>query len=69
MLIGVSKGSTGCVGKALALQEMRMVIVALLRRFDFVLAPSWDAAAWEREQKDYFVIQTGVLPVIVRPKA
>lgn len=62
-------GSTSCVGKALALQEMRTVIVALLYRFKFQLGHNWDPAQWEREQRDYFVIQTGALPVRVIPKA
>lgn len=62
-------GPTNCVGKNLALMEMRMAIAALVRKFEMQLAPGWDQDQWEKNCKDHFVLVTGPLPVIVTRRA
>ncbi|KAL8287048.1 hypothetical protein RQP46_004054 [Phenoliferia psychrophenolica] len=45
-------GPFHCVGRNFALQEMRMTIATLVRRYDMSLAPGFDAAHFEREIAD-----------------
>ena len=49
-----SAGPMNCVGKTLAMQEIRMVACALLQRFRLERAPGWDERRVEGEYKDYF---------------
>ena len=65
----VVAGPTNCVGKNLALMEMRMAIAALVRKFEMQFAPEWDVDQWEKNCKDHFVLVTGPLPVIVTRRA
>lgn len=58
-------GPTACIGKNLALMEIRMTLVAILRRFDITLQPGWDPAGWEQDCKDCFTLVTGPLPVVL----
>ena len=60
-----SFGPSNCVGKNLALQEMRMALVHLVHRLRFRFADGYDAALYEREWKDKFVAEVGKLPVLV----
>ncbi|KAI0265869.1 high nitrogen upregulated cytochrome P450 monooxygenase 2 [Gloeopeniophorella convolvens] len=54
-----SLGPTACVGKNLALMEMRMVVCLLLRRFRFSAAPGMPLEDWEDSVKDLFVMYRG----------
>ena len=49
-----SFGPANCVGKNLAMQEIRMVMCALLQRFRIVRGEGWDERRVEAEYKDYF---------------
>ena len=63
--IPFSAGPANCVGKNLALLEMRMVVSAILQRFDLKFAEDYDAKQWEEDMRDYFVIKVGELPVVL----
>ena len=64
-----SFGPANCVGKNMALLEMKIVICHLMQRLELRLAPGWDPTEWDRTLKAYFVMQTGELPVIVTPRS
>lgn len=66
--IPFSAGPANCVGKNLALLEMRMVVSAVLQRFDLKFPDSYDTKRWEEELKDYFIIKVGELPVVLTPR-
>lgn len=60
-----SYGPADCVGKRLAMQEMRAVVCAILRRFDLRFAEGYDKASWEGDMCDYLVIKKAKLPVVL----
>jgi cytochrome P450 len=64
--IPFSFGPANCVGKNLAMVEMRMVVALLVTRFDIQLSSSYNPADWDREQEDFFALKNGKLPVILR---
>ena len=67
--IPFSTGSAGCVGKPLALVELRVVIASLVQAFDMRFAPGYDAKQWEEDFQDYFVARKGELPVVLSCRA
>ncbi|GJE99306.1 cytochrome P450 [Phanerochaete sordida] len=60
-----SFGPSNCVGKNLALQEMRMLVCHLVQRLRFRFADGYDPAQYERDMEDRFVVTVGRLPVVV----
>lgn len=61
-----SFGPWNCVGKALALLELRCVATHMMQRLDVRFADGWDPdAEWDAAMEDKFVIKTGRLPVVV----
>ncbi|KAF7980604.1 hypothetical protein HWV62_37376 [Athelia sp. TMB] len=60
-----SFGPSICVGKSLALQELRMVVCLMLQTFDMRLAEGYDAQRWEKEMEDRLISHTGELPVVL----
>lgn len=60
-----SYGPMNCVGKNLALLELRMVVCALVQRFRLSLPEGWDVRAFEEGYKDYFVAARPELPVVL----
>ncbi|KAJ7625445.1 cytochrome P450 [Mycena rosella] len=67
--IPFSFGPANCVGKNLALQEMRMVICTLMGKFDMRFAEGFDVRSWEDNLCDYFITRKGKLPVIFLPRS
>ena len=72
--IPFSYGPFNCVGKQLALHEIRVVVVALLQRFrvrrareDVSVEEWWDD--YEREYKDFFVSVRGRVRVVLEERA
>ncbi|PIL25572.1 cytochrome P450 [Ganoderma sinense ZZ0214-1] len=63
-----SVGPMNCPGKALAMQEMRMVVAALVQRFRMRLRDGWDAAFYEREIRDYFNATRPRVPVVLEKR-
>jgi cytochrome P450 len=60
-----SYGPTMCVGKNLALMEMRMLLCWVLRRFQFFEAPGVNLEEWEGKILDWFVMHQAPLLVSV----
>lgn len=54
-------GVHSCVGKQLALNEMRLTIAMVVKEFDIVLGESYNERTWEDEWKDRTVLQIGKL--------
>ncbi|KAL1734679.1 cytochrome P450 [Schizophyllum commune] len=63
--IPFSHGPANCVGKQLAYMEMRMLLCAILRRFDLRFADGWDPKEWEDGLQGFFVMVKGKMPVVV----
>ncbi|KAI9068085.1 cytochrome P450 [Trametes sanguinea] len=61
-----SHGPANCVGKQLAMQEMRMVVCALMQKFELRLREGWDVTEYDEGFLDYFVTTRPDLPVILR---
>lgn len=63
-----SFGPANCVGKNMALLEMRIVICHLMQCLDLRLADGWDPAEWDEHITERFTIMVGKLPVVVTPR-
>jgi cytochrome P450 len=61
-------GPGKCAGKALALQEMQLVLSALVRQFDIKFAPSYRPQKWWEDMNDYFVFVNGKLNVVIEER-
>jgi hypothetical protein len=48
---------------------MRVVLAALVRRFDVRFADGFDPTTWEAHLKDRFVFSRGPLPVVMTQRA
>ena len=66
--IPFAHGPWNCVGRGLALQEMRTVVCALIQRFEFKLREGWDPKEFERGMKCYVSTGRPTLPVVLRPR-
>lgn len=64
--IPFSFGPANCVGKNLALTEMRMVICHIVQQLEFSFPEGYDPMEWDRQLEDRFVTKIGQLPVIAR---
>ena len=62
-LIPFSAGPQNCVGKGLAMMEMRAVLCALVQRFDMRPAKGFRMESWEENLQDVFVTTRGPLMV------
>ncbi|KAI0329906.1 high nitrogen upregulated cytochrome P450 monooxygenase 2 [Cubamyces sp. BRFM 1775] len=65
-----SFGPANCVGRGLALQEMRMLVCLLVQRFDmrFPEGDAWDPRTYEAGLEDWFTIQKPALKVVLTPR-
>ncbi|KAI0822334.1 high nitrogen upregulated cytochrome P450 monooxygenase 2 [Trametes gibbosa] len=63
-----SHGPANCVGKPMALQEMRAVTCALVQKFAVRLRPGWDPRAYEAGYKDFFMSRRETLPVTLHAR-
>lgn len=59
-----SLGPNSCVGKQLALMELRTVVAYLVTAFDVKFAPGEDGTRLLNDSKDFFTISTSDLEVI-----
>lgn len=64
-----SFGPANCAGKGLAMLELRMVVCAMMQALDLRLADGFNAATYETEVLDYFILTRPRLPVIVRRRS
>ncbi|KZP23056.1 cytochrome P450 [Athelia psychrophila] len=60
-----SFGPSNCVGKNLAIQEMRMVVCLMLQSFDMRFAEGYDVQRWEKDLEDRLITHVGKLPVVL----
>ncbi|KAJ5939681.1 hypothetical protein N7466_002815 [Penicillium verhagenii] len=63
-LLTRASGRYGCVGKQLALMELRAVIARLVYDFDLSFAPGEDGVAFDGESKDTFTFTIGPLYLV-----
>jgi len=63
--IPFSFGPANCVGKSLAMIELRMVICTLMQRFEMRFVKAWDPAQYGRDLRDNLVLRKGELPVLL----
>lgn len=61
-----SVGPNNCVGKNLALLEMRMLICHVMQKLEVRFAEGWDHRQWLEELDDAFVTRMGRLPVVLQ---
>ncbi|KAK7056360.1 hypothetical protein VNI00_002914 [Paramarasmius palmivorus] len=66
--IPFSFGPANCVGKRLALLELRFVVALLINRFELDFAAGWDVHSWEANLRDRFVMSKGELMVDMKPR-
>ncbi|TCD67925.1 hypothetical protein EIP91_011789 [Steccherinum ochraceum] len=58
-----STGPQNCAGRAIAQQEMRAVVCAILKKFNVEKAEGFDLNTWEKNVADYYVSHRGRLMV------
>ena len=59
--IPFSFGPANCVGKSLALMELRAITVAFVQKFNLEVAEGYDLNRWEEDMKDHGVAARGSL--------
>jgi cytochrome P450 len=62
-------GPANCVGRALALHEMRVVLATLVRQFEMEFAPGFKEDDWTNHLLDKFVLLYGSLPLVMHSRA
>ncbi|KAJ6570120.1 cytochrome P450 [Mycena vulgaris] len=67
--IPFSVGPSNCVGRNLAYQEMRMVVCTLISKFNMRFEEGFDVNSWEEDMLDFFVVQRGLLPVVLTARS
>ena len=60
-----SYGPANCVGKNLAIAELRAVTCFTVQKFNFKAREGFRVESWEEGIKDFFVIKRPALPVVV----
>ncbi|KAI0772161.1 cytochrome P450 [Irpex lacteus] len=60
-----SFGPANCVGKNLALQEMRTLICHTMQKLSMRFEEGWNPLEWERNLEDRMVYKTGRLPIVL----
>ena len=68
LFLPFSVGPQNCAGRAIAQQEMRAILCAILRKFEVQEAPGFDMDTWEKNLKDYFISHRGSLMVTLTPR-
>ncbi|KAI1789656.1 high nitrogen upregulated cytochrome P450 monooxygenase 2 [Ganoderma leucocontextum] len=63
--IPFSYGPANCVGKGLAMQELRMVICLLMQKLHLRLADDWDPKVYDKQILEWLVMIKPYLPVVV----
>ncbi|KAI0641498.1 high nitrogen upregulated cytochrome P450 monooxygenase 2 [Trametes meyenii] len=63
-----SHGPGNCVGKQLAMQEMRTVVNAIVQKFEVRLREGWDTRQYDEGFKDYFVTTRPAVPITLRAR-
>ncbi|TFK89227.1 high nitrogen upregulated cytochrome P450 monooxygenase 2 [Polyporus arcularius HHB13444] len=66
--VSFGSGPINCVGKALATVEMRMVVCALLHKFEFRLRDGWDPREYSDNMREYITLTTSEVPVVLKAR-
>ncbi|KAL5520950.1 hypothetical protein ACEPAF_2953 [Sanghuangporus sanghuang] len=66
--IPFSTGPSNCIGKNLAWLEMRMVVAAIVQKFDIRFVADYDPRKWDEELQDFMAMNVGKLPVALNPR-
>ena len=61
-----SMGPFGCIGKSLALVELRTVTARLVTRFDVGLAPGEDGTRLLQNTRDHFTVDPGHIDLVFK---
>lgn len=61
--IPFSYGPENCAGRTLAMAELRVITVLMMRHFDIKLKDGYDPADWQRDLEDWYVMSVGKVPV------
>ncbi|OJT14456.1 Cytochrome P450 67 [Trametes pubescens] len=64
-----SYGPMNCVGKNLAMLEMRIVVCAVLQKFRLHTRDGWDPRTYDKGLKDFFVTMRPPVPVTLVPRS
>ncbi|TCD68353.1 hypothetical protein EIP91_010991 [Steccherinum ochraceum] len=67
--IPFSYGPANCAGKNLALKELRMVLCCMMQQVELSFEESYDPDDWDRDMKDFFILDVGRMPVVVKPRS
>ena len=62
------KGPYACIGRPLALMEMRLVIADVVSRFDFEFPEGKDGSEFVKQTKDHFVWREADLDICFRAR-
>ena len=63
--IPFSVGPYNCVGKNLAMLEMRTLVCHTMQKMEMRFAEGWDREQWINDLEDVFVTRIGQLPVVL----
>ncbi len=66
--VSFGSGPISCVGKALATVEVRMVVCALLHKFELRLRGEWNPDEYTVNMREYINLTTPDLPVVLEPR-
>ena len=61
-------GTFSCVGKSLAMLELRMLLATVIKKFDFVMAGDFDHKKFWSQHKSFMGTVKGDLPITVRSR-
>lgn len=59
--IPFSYGAHSCVGRQLALNEMRLIIATIVKKWDLVLSEKYDEVVWKEAFRDHAILKIGSL--------
>lgn len=63
-----SMGPFGCIGKSVALMELRTVTTRLVKKFDMALAPGEDGQRLLYATRDHFTVDPGHVEVTFKAR-
>ena len=66
--IPFSYGPANCVGKNLAMQELRLFVCHFVQNLRVEIKDGWDPALWEASLEDKYVTKIGCLPAVVHKR-
>ena len=62
-------GAHSCVGRQLALNELRIVLATVVQKWDVVLGEQYSENQWEKDWKDHALLEIGKLWVKFVPRS